>query len=334
MSSYAELTLGSLYLAASRNGVDPDLMWLFRSNDKKIDHIDRRNRELLERYIMDEYIDDYDERNPLVRVRYSCTASVARDRLELKGFTYGAAETSFNAGLEHEVQIHKSIETPGHAIHDEQHRILRSLSARGWVEALGHIRKEVLTEEALHRPPLNDVELPLLRYMLDKSFDQYGFPEIESVHIAHFVRLAVEAVPPQEQLVYDLTSLVGSDWINEADDQVANSETRRYAHLHLAQRVVVLTEGVADRRVLKRSLGLLYPHLSDYFHFFEFTGKKGAGGAGELANLVRAFAAAGVRHRILSLCLTTTPRLWRHSATWTRIPFPRTLRSAVIQISP
>ena len=90
-------------------------------------------------------------------------------------------------------------------------------------------------------------------------------------------------------------------WLGEADDQIAQTENLTYADLHLAQKVVVLTEGNADRRVLERSLNLLYPHLSDYFHFFEFTRKKVAGGAGELVNLVRAFAAAGVRHHILAL---------------------------------
>ena len=64
---------------------------------------------------------------------------------------------------------------------------------------------------------------------------------------------------------------------------------------------VVVTEGDTDREVLERSLRLLYPHLADYFHFFDFSLRKLGGGAGELANLVRAFAAAGVRHRILAL---------------------------------
>ena len=45
----------------------------------------------------------------------------------------------------------------------------------------------------------------------------------------------------------------------------------------------------------------MYPHLADYFHFFDFTGGNVPGGVGQLANLVRAFAAADVRHRILAL---------------------------------
>ena len=69
----------------------------------------------------------------------------------------------------------------------------------------------------------------------------------------------------------------------------------------LSQRIIVLTEGDTDKLVLERGLNLLYPHLSEYFHFFDFTGNRLGGGAGELANLVRAFAAADVRHRIIAL---------------------------------
>lgn len=65
--------------------------------------------------------------------------------------------------------------------------------------------------------------------------------------------------------------------------------------------MIILTEGGTDREFLERSLRLLYPHLVDYFHFFDFTGRNLGGGVGQLANLVRAFAAADVRHRVLAL---------------------------------
>ena len=68
-----------------------------------------------------------------------------------------------------------------------------------------------------------------------------------------------------------------------------------------SERVIVLTEGDTDRRFLERSLGLLRPHLSEFFHFFDFTQRRVGGGVGELANRIRAFAAADVRHRSLAL---------------------------------
>ena len=300
MSSYAELTLGSLTLGASRNGIDPDLMWLFRPSDKRIDRIDRRNREQLAKYVMDEYIDDYDENNPFTRVEYRCAAVEARDRLDLNGFTYEVSEARFKTGLKDEIQKYEEFLTHSPS-YFENLQVLRSLTIKSWLKALGRIREQCLTKEMLGGIPPTDVQLPLLRFMLKPSLEFYGFPGIDYRHFTHFVRLAVEAVPPHEQLVYDLSNLVSSGWVSEADELVAQAEAHINENFLLAKRIIVLTEGDSDRQILKRSLGLLYPHLADYFHFFDFARKRGGGGTGELANLVRAFAAADVRHRILAL---------------------------------
>ncbi len=304
MGSYADLTLGKLFLADTKNRIDSDLIWLFRPSDKCIEHIDRRNRNQLAKYIMDEYIDDYDEQNPYSLVKYRCKASVVRDRLNLKGFTLEVAEAAFNAGVKYRVRwlenfVHLSPSLT-EAV-DEELRILNSLTVTDWIEALSRISDEVLKLGSLDTISSMDAQTPLLRYMLQASRDCYGFPNIEKMQFPLFVRLAVEAVSSDEHLVYDLTSLSSGGWIDEADEQVTATENLLYKDLHLVQNIIVLTEGDTDRWALQRSLKLLHPHLSDYFHFFDFTGKKVGGGVGELANLVRAFAAADVRHRILAL---------------------------------
>ena len=126
----------------------------------------------------------------------------------------------------------------------------------------------------------------------------YGFPGVDNRHV---VRIALETASPQDHLIYDLSPLVADGLVDETDDLVAAAENLMNEDFLLSQRVIVLTEGDTDRRILERSLRLLYPHLAEYFHFFDFTGRKVGGGAGELANLVRAFTAADVRHRILAL---------------------------------
>ena len=134
--------------------------------------------------------------------------------------------------------------------------------------------------------------------MLQSSGGFYGFPTED---YRHPLRIALEIAPSHEYLTYDLSDLVAGGWVDEADDLVSIAEDLMNEDFLLSQRVIVLTEGDTDRRFLERSLRLLYPHLAEYFHFFDFTGRKVGGGAGELANLVRAFAAADVRHRILAL---------------------------------
>ena len=304
MSSYAELTLGTLSLAASRNGVDPDLIWLFRQSDKTVERIDRRNPKRLAKYIMKEYIEQYDKNNPLTCVEYRCSAGQARDRLELKGFTREVAESGFKASLRNEIEgLRKSrvLFNSSHDVFGESLDFLSVLTIEDWLNALRRISNDGLEGKSIDALPPNDSQLPILRYMLGGPEHFYGFPGAEQCHFGIFARLAIEAVSPGEQLVYDLTSLVHGGWIQEGDELISEAESQIYADLKLAQKVIVVTEGDTDREVLERSLRLLYPHLADYFHFFNFSIRKLGGGAGELANLVRAFAAAGVRHRILVL---------------------------------
>ena len=304
MSSYASLTLGSLEIGDSRNGVDPALIWLFRPSDKHVEKVTRRNRVRLAKYIMPEYIDEFDEANPITCVEYRCIVADLRDRLELKGFTLQMAKERFDqAGLQYEAQVQET------ASHSETYsQELRSLTIEKWLDAIARIKEECLTEEALTRISSNDEQLPLLKDMLQFSNrDTYGFPGLGFAYglpifnYLLFIRLVIESSRPNEYLVYDLSDLVQAGYVDEEDDCVTLAEVETNTGIVFHQKVIVLTEGRTDKDFLERSLKILYPHLADYFHFFDFNLNKHPGGAGVLANLVRAFAAASVEHRILAL---------------------------------
>ena len=278
-------------------------MWTFRPSDKRTERIDRRHRRQLARYVEEEYIDEYDESNPFTIVEYSCTAVVARDRLDLKGFTYGVAEARFKKEIDLAVERYEGYMQEEERsyiseLYEERLQVLRTLTFGSWWDAFDRIREESLTKETLDRLSSDDSQLPLIRYML---LDWSGFCGFSGDDPRYFVRVALEMVPPHENLTYDVSDLVASGWVAATEDLVEAAEHIMRQNFLLSLRVVVLTEGDTDREVLERSLRLLYPHLAEYFHFFDFTGRKVAGGAGELANLVRAFAAADVRHRILAL---------------------------------
>ena len=302
MGSYAELSLGSLVLGSTKDDIDPSLIWIFRPSDKRTERLDRRNRQQLAKYVEEDFIDEYDESNPFTSVEYRCMATAARDRLDLKGFTYEVAEANFQRELEGEIQHYEGYISDGKysgiSYFEERLQILRTLTVRSWLEAFVRIKEERLTKEMLDGLPGDDTQLPLLRYMLEDPWGFYGFPGVDNRHV---LRIVLETASPQENLTYDLSDLVAGGWVDKGDDLVAVAENLMNEDFLLSQRVIVLTEGDTDRKFLERSLRLLYPHLAEYFHFFDFTGRKVGGGAGELANLVRAFAAADVRHRILAL---------------------------------
>lgn len=297
MSSYAELLMGSLSLGSTRNDIDSGLIWLFRPSDKRVERINWRDRGRLSQHVSEEYLNDYNENNQFTLIQYKCTAAVARDRLEIKGFTLDVAKARFQASLQSHIRKLRefSVRTD---VFENRIQLLESLTLKDWLTAFARIREQGLTAESLDEIPSAESQLPLLRYMLSESRDYFGYPGFD---FRHFVRLIIEVVPLHEEIIYDLSDLVGGGWVDDADDLITLAESLIDEDFLLAHRVIVLTEGDTDKRFLQRSLNLLYPHLADYFHFFDFTGKKVAGGAGELANLVRAFAAADVRHRILAL---------------------------------
>lgn len=299
MSSNAELTLGSLHLDSSRNHVDPNVIWLFRPCEKLIRQLDKGNRIELSKYVVESAIEEFTEDNPFEMVQYLCSGTAARDRLELKGFTLELSETSFKKGLEKEIRGTKYfLASTNISISDTNLHVLNDLTIQSWMNALERIRNESLDSETLATLCPKDQDLPLLQYMLANRNPWFGFPGFS---LLCFLRLAVERFPPCGQLVYDLTDLVYGGYIDKEDEHVSESETNINADVTLAQKTIILAEGVSDIRYLQRSLRLLYPHLVDYFHFFDFSSNKFPGGASVVANLVRAFAATEVRNRIIGL---------------------------------
>ena len=301
MGRYATLTLGPIKLGTTKDEIDHGLIWPFRPSDKHIERIDCRDRERISKYVDDDIIDEYDENHPFNIVQYCCSSHVARDRLEFRGITRKVAEAAFGIGLACDIRTMEDLANrvdhmPPHIL--EEIAVLQSLTAESWVEALIRVLEDGLAREALDSLPQTDPQLPLLRYMLSRTRDFYGFPGFD---MRHFLRLALELVPAHEQLIYDMSDIADVDGPDEVDDFVSYVDRLINEDFLLTQRVIVLTEGVTDRRFLTRSLDLLYPHLSEYFHFFDYGGHRVGGGVGELANLVRAFAAADVKHRILAL---------------------------------
>ena len=300
MSSYATLSLGSLGLAATSDYIDSGLMRIFRPEDKRLERIDRRNPQQLAEYVGTDFVDEYDEETPFKVLKYQCPAATARDRLDLLGFTYQVAQATFQKALPSCIERYEKPvrDRRLQGFYEERLKVLNSLTFDSWLKAFSRIRGERLAPQLLDRLPTSDGQLPLIRYMTESMWGIYGFPGDD---LRNALRVVLETAAPDELLTYDLTDLAKEFSADEIDGLEDEAEYLMNQDFLLSRRVIILVEGKSDRAILERSLKLLYPHLADYFHFFDFTGGKVPGGVGQLANLVRAFAAADVRHRILAL---------------------------------
>ena len=291
MSSNAMLTLGTLHLGSSRNEIDPRIMALFQYSDKQVEIADQTRSEWLKKYG-----DEFQDEEPFV-VRYVCSAQVARDRLDLLGFTRQVAEAGFRQGLLEQVARYEGLVERSPDLFKQWLEMLRQLSVQEWMGGIQQIRDQRLMPSSFHEPRAADTS-PLLDYMLRSPGDDwYGFPGFE---YRHMIRLVLDICPDSDDLVYDLTDLVLGGWFDEEDDLVAYTNEVLSSDL-IATHRIVLTEGAIDKQFLERSLALLYPHLKDYFHFLDFKGYRVEGGAGALANMVKAFAAAGIMNRVIAL---------------------------------
>jgi hypothetical protein len=294
MGSYSELRLGSFALGSVKDDIDPGIMILFREADKRITEVTPAQLELEHGFD----IAELKENESITLVQYACSASNARDRLELMGFTREVAEAGFKQGLKEEIAHYEElVQRPQGNIFQATLQTLRKLNLKNWLANLEEIIRRDLkpinyNDQACKEYP------PLLQYMLCMGHGWYGFPGCE---YRHFIRLVLDACTDEDELVYDLTDLVLGGWIEECDDLVQYADDLIYADFVASRRIIVLTEGITDKWILERSLRLLYPHLSDYFHFMDFGEVKVEGGAGALTNVVKAFVGAGIINRVVAL---------------------------------
>lgn len=314
MSSYADLKLGPFVITSSRNDIDPTAMSLFRENDKKV-HRGTFKR-LLSKYSHDydfERYNNYEDSDKLTIMYYSAPVSTIRDRLELMGFTYERARHTFERNLKREIMF---LEDYDLRYHRRELRILRNLTFDMWIENLGVILRKRLPPIRRYDKPKRRIS-PVLRYILTHSEEQYGFLGDD---FRHFIRILCSIVD-SHSLIYDLTDLNISGYVSESDNLVDYAEYLIQKDFPIAKRIVVLTEGCTDNWILQRSFKLLYPHLIDYFHFLDLRATKTEGGAGFLANIVKAFAGAGIINRIIALFDNDTAAAsWVRNLSKTKLP--------------
>ena len=302
MSSYGAFKIGHLELSSSRNCVDASLMWIFRSDDRQEVWVDNRDPDQLAQYIDDRYLDAYDENSPLEVVIYRCPVAVVRDRLDLKGFTYENARSVFQTSLGAEIKraerwrdIYPSGQ--GNLLQD-----LRSLTLDKWALGVERILHDGLTSDSSGGLDPQEPLSPLLQRMLRSGLlDFPGNFRAGSTETLSALRIMVENAPPGMDVSYDLTHLDAGGWIDGDACPAELMDNLLYDEAWLIERVIVLTEGASDRRILERALALLYPHLADYFRFFDHSTTKAGGGVGQLVNLVRSFAALDVRQRVIAV---------------------------------
>lgn len=292
MGSYAECWIGSFYVGSTKNDIDPGLMQLFRSSDKQSISAKKGNLPFqLHRWVID--IEDEEDVSVIC---YRAPVRVIKDRLELIGYTLETAKSAFTISMKAEAALYKKWAQgdQGH-IFKKTASILERLNADSWLAALAEVKGKGLQQRDLGGDT-KSLQGSLLGHMLDTEWYGYTGPD-RNVGL----RLALEVCEESDELIYDLTDLVLGGYFSSVDDLVEYSISLSASEYSSIGKIIVLTEGRSDSRVLSESLELLFPHLSDYFRFIDFDEARVSGGAGNLANIVKVFAGAGIINKVIAL---------------------------------
>lgn len=308
MGTYAELYLDHFVLHSQKNEFSHEIISLFHESDKEIIKYSPETAHLFEDYEPEDYTEE--ELQQLKIVQFSTKAKLVRERLDLRGFTRKNAERHFELGRNHEIEYIKerisyfkdSSDKESSKIMVESYtkdlNALKYLTPDRWLKSLEKINRLRLRTYYTHE---EREKLPtVMRYMVGDHKEFYGFPMQNDFDYFHFIRLSLEAVDDEAELIYDLSQFVSEDWVTE-DELIPYAEERFEEGYDVTRRIIIITEGNTDTLILRRSINLLYPHLADQFRFLDFDGVRIAGGAGASVNIVKAFAGVGIINRVIAL---------------------------------
>jgi hypothetical protein len=225
----------------------------------------------------------------------ACSAKALKDRLDLFGFTLSTAKAIFSLGRARMLAALESSEAEHLTELNAERDALRELTPESWVNGLSQISSNGWT--ALPYASFQIGKLPpLLKWMLAFHDDigilnsNFGFPV--DADVRHVIRLALEAVSPDVDAMYDLTTSVIESCDFPHFVRFLQGDTHK---------TIVLTEGKSDAWIISKSMELRYPHLAPYFSFLSFADFRPEGGVGGLAKTVKALAAADVANRVIAV---------------------------------
>ncbi|MNQ10464.1 hypothetical protein D3C85_233050 [compost metagenome] len=292
MGSFCALTLSNYEIDQSKSYINTFWSCFFNEDDK-------RSRSVPYELYYTKPITNNDE---VPTFEYATSVETMKLRLEIMGYTLVKVKSKYEEGLKNALQTRQDYNTEVLTTagdNDEKH--LNTLKNGGfdhWLTLIKYLFDNKITNYSNNLEEYEDIYRFILDYNdIDESL-YLGYPNIG---IGYFLRAALEAVEPCSELILDITSVVSSGYYKE-DEPVCSSTAQMYLDSTLPfQKIIILTEGSSDSKILSKALKLLYPKVLSYFSFLDFDTYKAEGGSAMLEKTVKSFAAAGISNKIIAL---------------------------------
>lgn len=100
----------------------------------------------------------------------------------------------------------------------------------------------------------------------------------------------LNTLKPNSIVKYDLTLILDQNYTN----------LKIIENLEFSK-IIILTEGKTDTKYIKKSIEILYPHLSENYHFMNFGELNLGGGASYLLHNIKSFIGSRINNKIIAL---------------------------------
>lgn len=275
MGTYVSLSIGSFNFLTSKNSFG-GLLLPFSSRDLKIETaVDEDGEQYTRRY-------------------FSSTVSKLKLILDSCGFTIEAAKQDFNALKTEKLDfIQYCLEDDGNTFGMSYEDVSANFTFENWYQAALRYAKALsdgqdkLDQLSSEKPSIAEkIILDSLPY--GEGF--WGFVDVE-FNIWSVFRAILDAFPAEQTVVLDYTDLYDSGWCDEYPSE------KDYE----VPKTIILTEGKFDAEVISKAIDLLYPYMSKFYSFMNFSEYKVQGSTNFLTHYLKAFAASGIQNPVIAL---------------------------------
>ena len=271
--------------------------------ESEMHHRPHKSAHALVRQTCDVYYDEL----PTLYHYFLAPAAVVRKRLLIQGYTPEFCARAWEAARDEQARLHRNYaDEPVGPLYDEL-RLLERITLPDWLQM---IRDEVAAS------PKNTIA---------GRQNPWHFRSLLSAPGDVFVQLALllEALPTSPVWM-DCGFLYGDDDDRRPPQQISREEDALFADFP-SGKIIVLTEGKSDTRIITAALQAFYPEYADAYQFLDFDEFRIEGGASLLARMIKVLSGARVQNRMVALFDNDAAGLEAYRSL-SAVRFPRNVR--------
>lgn len=308
MGSFGDLRIGGYEVLSQKYRITQDVLSIFVESDK-----------VLSGSAPDLPIKSRDGDEEDTFCGYASTAAAISDRLDLMGFTPDSVRADFSLLLANVIEEKSRIaetwtDREGdnnlysqiRARAENEIAFLANLNFEAWLAAAHRIKADNVrwinfdadNRKSIYSRELDQFEAHVLNAHNEDEHPPLGF---YCSDLRSLIRAFLLCAAPSDWVVLDCTDMVCAGYFDAADPITEQARAAVTADARRVEKILILTEGCSDTRLLRETLDVLFPHLHDFVSFLDHDQFSIPGGAGNLLNLLRGFAGAGVSNRVVAL---------------------------------